>query len=64
MAERLSGAPVAKALDKETKERADRLAEHGVQPTLAVLRVGENDADISYEKNIIKKASKNGIAVK
>ncbi|MBR0086928.1 MAG: bifunctional 5,10-methylene-tetrahydrofolate dehydrogenase/5,10-methylene-tetrahydrofolate cyclohydrolase [Lachnospiraceae bacterium] len=64
MAERLSGAPVAKALDKETKERADSLAEKGIQPTLAVLRVGENDADISYEKNIIKKASKNGIAVK
>ena len=64
MAERLSGAPVAKALDKETRERAKKLAEKGIQPTLAVLRVGENDADISYEKSIIRKTSQNGIAVK
>jgi len=64
MAERLSGAPVAKALDKETRERADRLSEQGIRPMLAVLRVGENDADISYERGLLKKAEKDGIAVK
>lgn len=61
MAELLLGSPVSLALDSETKHRADALISREIVPTLAIVRVGENVADISYERAASKKASVLGI---
>ena len=43
MAELLKGAAVAAALTERTRARAEALAERGVRPTLAIVRVGERE---------------------
>lgn len=47
-AERLTGAPLAEAVLKESTERALVLAGRGIVPTLALVRVGEDPASIVY----------------
>lgn len=64
MAELLKGAPVAAALTARVAERAEALLDKGVQPTLAILRVGEREDDLSYERGAIKRAEKAGEAVR
>lgn len=64
MATLLKGAPVAAALNEKTKARAAALRERGVIPTLALVRVGENDADIYYERSAIKRCNSLGIETK
>ena len=60
----LKGAPVAAALDEKTAAGAAVLRARGVTPTLAVLRVGEREDDLSYERAAIKRCGKVGVAVK
>lgn len=60
----LKGAPVAEALLRESEERAAALKKRGIEPTLAILRVGENPGDISYEKGAAKKCAAAGVGVK
>lgn len=50
MAELLKGAPVARALTEELAARCMTLRERGVVPTLAIVRVGEREDDLSYER--------------
>lgn len=64
MAFLLKGAPVAEALLRESAERADALKEKEIEPTLAILRVGERPDDISYEKGATKKCAAAGVTVK
>ena len=64
MAELLRGAPVAAALNERTAACAAALKESGVIPTLAILRVGERDDDLSYERGAMKRCESAGIAVK
>ncbi|MBQ7559403.1 MAG: bifunctional 5,10-methylene-tetrahydrofolate dehydrogenase/5,10-methylene-tetrahydrofolate cyclohydrolase [Synergistaceae bacterium] len=64
MAEILKGAPVAAALTEKLIEQADGLKAKGITPTLAILRVGENPGDISYETGAVKRCEKIGIDVK
>ena len=64
MAELLKGAPVANALTEKLAERVGALAEKGVTPTLAILRVGEREDDLAYERGALKRAEKTGVAVK
>ncbi len=64
MAELLKGAPAAKALTEELQGRVAKLKEKGVDPCLAILRVGERSDDLSYEKGAMKRCEKAGIAVK
>ena len=40
MAEILKGAPVAKALTEANRERAEKLKEAGIEPALAIIRLG------------------------
>lgn len=61
MAELMKGAPVAKALTAELAERAERLRAAGTVPTLAILRVGEREDDLSYERGALKRCEKVGI---
>lgn len=49
------GMPVVKAMAEEFKSRVAALKDRGVYPKLAVVRVGERDDDIAYEKGIMKR---------
>ena len=64
MAKILSGKEVAAALQKDLLERVELLKGKNIQPTLAIVRVGEKDSDIAYERGATKKMSTLGIAVR
>jgi methylenetetrahydrofolate dehydrogenase (NADP+)/methenyltetrahydrofolate cyclohydrolase len=64
MAEQLLGLPVANALSERVAARAAVLTKGGVTPTLAIIRVGERDDDLSYERGALKRCEKVGVAVK
>lgn len=61
MAEILKGAPVAAAITESLVVRAGRLKEKGVVPCLAILRVGEQPADLAYEHGALRRCEKAGI---
>jgi methylenetetrahydrofolate dehydrogenase (NADP+)/methenyltetrahydrofolate cyclohydrolase len=63
MAELLTGAEVAEALNSKTSEMLGILKKKGVHPTLAILRIGDNPDDISYEKSAIKCGESLGVTV-
>ncbi len=64
MAEILKGAPVTEALTKRSIEEVEELKAKGVEPCLAILRVGERPDDIAYEKGVVKKAEAVGVTVR
>ena len=64
MAKRLLGKEVNEALVASLQNRAAALKEKGVTPTLAILRLGENPSDLSYEKGATKRAEEIGVAIK
>ena len=64
MAEILKGAPVAAALTEKLISRTEKLKSKNIIPTLAILRIGENPGDISYETGAMKRCEKIGINVK
>ena len=49
MAKRLLGKEVTAALNERIKADVAELEAKGVKPTLGIIRVGENESDISYE---------------
>ena len=61
MAELLKGAPVAKALTEQLVGRVAALKAAGVTPTLAIVRVGEREDDLSYERGATKRCAAVGI---
>jgi methylenetetrahydrofolate dehydrogenase (NADP+)/methenyltetrahydrofolate cyclohydrolase len=64
MAELLKGAAVVAALNEKMMKEIETLKTKGISPTLAILRVGERDDDISYEKGAMKRCETVGVAVK
>lgn len=64
MAELLKGAPVAAALAEKTAADAQALKARGIQPTLAILRVGAREDDLSYERGAMKRCDAAGIEVR
>ena len=64
MAELLKGVPVAEAINKRTIEGVNKLKSQGITPTLAILRVGNSDSDIAYEKSAMKRCDLVGVEVK
>lgn len=58
----LKGAAAAAAMAEETALRAQKLQKQGVQPKLAIVRVGERPNNLSYEKSAIKRCEKIGVA--
>lgn len=64
MAEIWKGAPVAAALSETVAAEAAALKELGCTPTLAILRVGERDDDLAYERGAMKRCEKVGVAVR
>ncbi len=63
MAEILKGSPVAAKLTEELSARCERLKSSGINPALAMLRVGEKPGDIAYESGAEKRCAKIGITV-
>lgn len=61
MAKLLLGAPVAKDLTARLVDRVADLGKRGVVPTLAVVRVGAREDDLSYERGLTKRCEKVGI---
>ena len=59
----LSGAPVAAAITEELIARREALNRQGVEPCLAILRVGARGDDLAYERGAIKRCEKVGIRV-
>lgn len=57
MARILSGKEVAAAITQDVAERAAKLTENGVTPKLAIIRVGEREDDLSYERGATKRAA-------
>ena len=64
MAKLLKGAPVARALTEELTRRTESLVEQGVRPTLGIIRVGEREDDLSYERGATKRCATIGIDVR
>lgn len=61
MAEVWKGGPVAAALSEKMAAKVAALKEWGITPTLAILRVGERDSDLSYERGAMKRCAAVGI---
>jgi methylenetetrahydrofolate dehydrogenase (NADP+)/methenyltetrahydrofolate cyclohydrolase len=64
MAQILKGKDVVEALAETMKKDAEALKAKGVIPALGIIRLGERDDDISYEKSAKKRCESVGVAVK
>lgn len=64
MATLLKGAAVADAINERSKTDIPALAERGITPTLAMVRVGSRGDDIAYENGASKRCDKVGVKVK
>ena len=64
MAQILKGAPVVAAMNEANAARCAALKEKGIVSTLAVVRVGAREDDISYEKGIVTRCGKVGVEVR
>ena len=64
MAQILKGAPVVAAMNEANAARCAALKEKGIAPTLAVVRVGAREDDLSYERGVITRCGKVGVEVK
>ena len=62
MAKQLLGKEVTAALNERIKADVAKLQEKGINPTLCIIRVGENGSDISYEKGATKRCETLGVA--
>ena len=59
----LEGKAVAAAMAGQLRLRAEALARRGVEPRLAILRVGDNGSDLAYERAAAKRCAALGIGV-
>ena len=64
MATILKGTPVVAAMNEANAARCAALAAKGITPTLAVVRVGEREDDLSYERGVMTRCGKVGVAVR
>lgn len=64
MAMLLKGAEVAKALTEELHAKTEELKKNGVEPCLAILRVGAREDDLAYERGALGRCEKVGVAVR
>ena len=64
MSELLKGAPVAQSITEDLISRCEALKARGINPCLAMIKLGNNEADSSYERNAVKRCEKVGITIK
>lgn len=60
----LYGKDVSEKIEKEILTKIANLNSQNITPTLAILRIGENPADLAYENAVMKRASRLGINTK
>lgn len=60
----LKSKPVIDEMAIQMLPRVNALKERGVEPTLAIVRVGKRPDDLSYERTAIKRANSLGIATR
>jgi methylenetetrahydrofolate dehydrogenase (NADP+)/methenyltetrahydrofolate cyclohydrolase len=60
----LKGAPVAEALTEAAARETAELKKRGVVPVLAIVRVGQREDDLAYERGAVKRCEKAGVQVK
>jgi methylenetetrahydrofolate dehydrogenase (NADP+) / methenyltetrahydrofolate cyclohydrolase len=63
MGVKLAGKPVVESLRENIKSRVAALGEKMITPTLLLIRVGEREDDISYERGILKNCDLLGIKI-
>ncbi len=61
MGQLIKGKPVADAITIRAKEEAERLKQNGVYPKLKIVRVGEREDDLAYERAAVKRMETCGI---
>lgn len=64
MAVLLRGAETANALTEKLHEETVSLKARGISPCLAIVRVGEREDDLAYERGAVKRCEKIGIQVR
>ena len=64
MATLLKGKPVVDHMAVDLRSRIGALKSRGVEPTLALVRMGERPDDLSYERTAKKRAASLGLATK
>jgi methylenetetrahydrofolate dehydrogenase (NADP+)/methenyltetrahydrofolate cyclohydrolase len=64
MVELLKGALVVDALNERLIQEVVALKAKKIAPTLAIVRVGDRDDDIAYERGAVKRCEKIGVAVR
>ena len=64
MANILYAKPVVQALKERIEEQVADLNEKGIQPTMAIIRVGNRPDDLSYEAGILKNCQSLGITAR
>lgn len=64
MAVIMKGKPVVDAMTEDLKRRSAILSDAGAVPVLAILRTGEKEDDLAYEKSAAKRCAAVGIAVR
>lgn len=64
MAKRLSGKEVTAALNARIRANVETCRARGVEPTLCMVRVGDNPSDMSYERGASKRCETLGVACK
>lgn len=64
MAKLLKGKDVVESLNAKLAEQVSKLNADGIIPTLAILRVGEREDDLSYERGAKKRCEQVGVLVK
>ncbi len=62
MAKQLLGKEVTAAMNEKIKADVAKLLEKGITPTLGIIRVGEREDDISYERGATKRCEQLGVA--
>ena len=60
----LKGKPVADAITEKLRLEVEKLSKKGIVPTLAILRVGKREDDLSYERGAMKRCAQVGLEVK
>ncbi|MTI69414.1 MAG: bifunctional 5,10-methylenetetrahydrofolate dehydrogenase/5,10-methenyltetrahydrofolate cyclohydrolase [Firmicutes bacterium] len=61
MGEVIKGKPVADKITKNLINEVENMRSKGVNPKLAIVRVGANSADLAYERGALKRSEKVGI---
>jgi len=60
---RLGGKEVADGIVQDLKIKVEELKGRGISPKLAILRVGERDDDLAYERGVLKRFESAGVEV-